>query len=161
MPGGLHRERDPMQTGKVNSLKNQAKTDNPGCLILERKFQGGCFAYRSCSRPPFFFRNLWALASDFHLFLLISTLFNSCWLTSHQLRLFNFFSQPSRSDSVANFFVRLSWIAFFSCGIIFVLCTVISYTYWTVTMNVSRTAARSSQGTWQPDHLYAVSNRTS
>ena len=33
-PGDLHKERDPMQTGKVNSLKNQAKTDNPGCLIL-------------------------------------------------------------------------------------------------------------------------------
>ena len=24
-----------MQTGKVNSLKNQAEIDNPGCLILE------------------------------------------------------------------------------------------------------------------------------
>ena len=26
----------------MKSLKNQAETDTPGCLILERKFQGGC-----------------------------------------------------------------------------------------------------------------------
>ena len=33
-PGGLRKERDPMQTGKVNSLKNARDSDNPGCLIL-------------------------------------------------------------------------------------------------------------------------------
>ena len=33
-PAGLHKQRDRMQMNKIISLKNQAETDNPGCLIL-------------------------------------------------------------------------------------------------------------------------------
>ena len=33
-PAGLHKEQEPMQINKIESLKNQAETDNQGCLIF-------------------------------------------------------------------------------------------------------------------------------
>ena len=41
-PGGLYGERESMQMNTRKSLKNQAETDNLGCLILEKTFQGVC-----------------------------------------------------------------------------------------------------------------------